>query len=71
MRHALGLRVFITGGSSGIGAALARRFAQLNAKVVVAARSRERLEAICQGIRAQGGWAQAVECDVTDSPSVE
>jgi len=71
MRNASGLRVFITGGSSGIGAALARRFAQLRAKVVIAARSQERLEAVCQGIRAQGGWAQAVVCDVTDCLSVE
>lgn len=71
MKKAEGLRVFITGGSSGIGAALARRFSDLKAKVVVASRSRERLEAVCEGIRAAGGWAQAVVCDVRVSSSVE
>lgn len=71
MKNVEGMRVFITGGSSGIGAALARRFSELKAKVVIASRSQERLEQVCQGIRAGGGFAQAVLCDVTVASSMQ
>jgi len=70
MGKAEGLRVFVTGASSGIGAALAREFAGRGAKVVLAARS-QRLEAVREAIRRQGGWAEAVVCDVTQDGSVE
>ncbi len=65
------MRVFITGGSSGIGAALARRFAELKAMVVIASRSQERLQSVCQEIRLRGGWVEPVVCDVTVAGSVE
>lgn len=41
-----GKTVWITGASSGIGAALARRYHQLGANVIVSSRRKERLEAI-------------------------
>jgi short-subunit dehydrogenase len=57
--------VFITGASSGIGAALAREWGRRGAKIVLAARRLERLNAVVEDVRALGGSAVAVECDVT------
>lgn len=58
--------VFITGGSSGIGAALGAAFAREGARVVLAARSVERIEMVLEPIRADGGEVKGVVCDVTD-----
>lgn len=61
----------ITGAGTGIGAATARRFAQEGAKVMIAGRRKEPLEAVVQSIREQGGDADWVQADVTDEQSVE
>jgi NADP-dependent 3-hydroxy acid dehydrogenase YdfG len=58
--------VLITGASSGIGEATARRLAANGAKVVLGARRTERLEKIVAEIRAQGGVAEFRTLDVTD-----
>jgi 3-oxoacyl-[acyl-carrier protein] reductase len=63
--------VVITGASQGIGEAAARRFSSLGAKVVLAARSKERIEAIAADLRAAGGIAIATQCDVSQWESVE
>lgn len=63
--------VFITGASAGIGEALARDFAQQGAKVVLAARRKDRLDALCDEIVARGGAALAVACDVTSRESID
>ncbi|WP_300730487.1 SDR family oxidoreductase [uncultured Rikenella sp.] len=54
--------VVVTGASSGIGEALARRFAALGAHVVAGARTVDKLEAVVSGLPTEG---EAVACDVT------
>lgn len=55
----------VTGASRGIGEATARRLALYGASVVLAARSFDRIRDIVQDIRAQGGHAEAIPCDVS------
>lgn len=63
--------VFVTGASSGIGAAAVRRFCEEGALVAAAARRLDQLQAIVDGLNAEGHRAIAVPCDVTDETSVE
>lgn len=56
----------ITGGNSGIGACAAELFAKEGAKVVISARRVEQLEAVADKIKAAGGEALAVPCDISD-----
>ncbi|SEB25305.1 SDR family NAD(P)-dependent oxidoreductase [Variovorax sp. YR216] len=62
---------FITGGGAGIGAAAAVRFASEGAAVVVAEIDQARGADLAESIRAHGGKAKFVRCDVTDEASVE
>ncbi|HEX5416627.1 MAG TPA: 3-oxoacyl-ACP reductase family protein [Chloroflexota bacterium] len=62
-----GRNAVITGGSRGIGAAIARGFAQAGARVVVAARNPEGLAAVAVEISQAGGIAVPVVADVTRS----
>lgn len=60
----------ITGGASGIGAAIATRFAAEGARLVLADINGAGADALAVEIRASGGAAQAVEVDVRDPDSV-
>jgi len=61
----------VTGASSGFGRHFASVLAQAGARVVLAARRTEKIEAACEEIRQAGGEAVAVTMDVTDSASVK
>jgi short-subunit dehydrogenase len=58
--------VWITGGSQGIGKALALELAKRGRNVIVSARSREKLEAVAEESRYLAGKVETVPLDVTD-----
>ncbi len=60
----------VTGGSRGIGLAVARALAEAGAAVVVAARAPDRLQAVAAELGAPGRRAWAVACDVADPEGV-
>ena len=67
-----GAHVVVTGAASGIGAALARRFAAEGARaVVVADRDPTGIERVAAEIAATGSQARAVTCDVTQALQVQ
>lgn len=63
--------VIVTGSNSGIGKAIALRFGQEGAKVIVAARRLQLCEQTVSQIRMQGGEAWPIQTDVADERQVE
>ena len=70
-RRLFGKVAVVTGASSGIGAATAIELGRLGARVVLAARNRERLERVAEEIAKSGGEAIAFVRDITEANAVE
>jgi NAD(P)-dependent dehydrogenase (short-subunit alcohol dehydrogenase family) len=69
--HLTGKVVLITGGTDGLGAALADRLAEEGCRVAVCGRDPHRLAATEQRLRDAGGDALAVQADVTNLADLE
>ena len=65
-----GRTALVTGASAGIGHAVARTLAAAGASIALTARRADRLEALCDEIRAAGGQALALPADVADIDQV-
>lgn len=61
----------VTGASQGLGQTVAIRLGENGAKVLCVARNAEKLEATVATIKAAGGDAVALACDMTDRAAVE
>ena len=67
-----GKRILVTGGGSGLGAAMGRRFVELGAELIICGRRLELLEATAARMRADlGGKVSALRCDIRDGASVD
>jgi 3-oxoacyl-[acyl-carrier protein] reductase len=62
---------FVSGASRGIGRACALALSAAGARVALAARDAEKLEAVAQEIRARGGEAFVVALDLTSQESIQ
>ena len=65
-----GRTVLVTGGASGIGEAIVRRFASQGARVGFLDIAAERGEALADELAAAGGEVRFVPCDLTDIPAL-
>jgi len=67
-----GRRALITGGGTGLGKSIARRYLELGAQVVICGRRAEVLDATCRELtQSTGGRIEGKVCDVRDAASVE
>ncbi len=62
---------FVTGASRGMGAAIAKRYAQEGAHVILTAKSQAALEEVDDEIRAGGGQATLLPMDLTDFDKID
>ena len=63
--------IVITGGGSGLGRCTAHELAHLGADVVITGRSADKLDAVVQEIRAEGGSCSGLVCDIRDEVAVQ
>lgn len=61
----------VTGGSRGIGLAIAKKLAELGAEIVITARRQEELDKAAKEVRANGAKCEAIRCDVSSLRDVE
>lgn len=67
-----GKRILITGGGTGLGRSIGRRYLQLGAELVICGRRLEVVEATAQELLQEtGGKVTALQCDVRDADVVE
>jgi NAD(P)-dependent dehydrogenase (short-subunit alcohol dehydrogenase family) len=67
-----GKRILVTGGGSGLGAAMGRRFVELGAELIICGRRLELLETTAAQMRSDpGGKVNAIRCDIRDGAAVE
>ena len=67
-----GKRMLVTGGGSGLGAAMGRRFVELGAELIICGRRLELLEATAAQLRGDfAGKVNAIRCDIRDGAAVD
>jgi NAD(P)-dependent dehydrogenase (short-subunit alcohol dehydrogenase family) len=67
-----GKRILVTGGGSGLGAAMGRRFVELGAELIICGRRLELLEATAARMRSEpGGKVSVIGCDIRNSAAVD
>ena len=67
-----GKRILVTGGGSGLGAAMGRRFVELGAELIICGRRLELLEATAAQLRGDfAGKVNALRCDIRDGAAVD
>src|SRR5262249_6381426 len=67
-----GKRILVTGGGSGLGAAMGRRFLELGADLIICGRRLELLEVTASDMRSHsGGKVTALRCDIRDGAAVD
>jgi NAD(P)-dependent dehydrogenase (short-subunit alcohol dehydrogenase family) len=65
-------RILVTGGGSGLGAAMGRRFVELGAELIICGRRLELLEATAAQMRGElGGKVAVIRCDIRDGAAVD
>ncbi len=65
-----GVSVFVTGGGTGLGKAIASEFARLGASIVIASRKEEHLAAGREAIAALGARVIALPCDIREPDDI-
>lgn len=60
----------VTGAGQGVGQGIALALASEGAAVAVLGRTRAKLDATCELVRARGAEAEAFECDVADTEAI-
>ena len=67
-----GKRILVTGGGSGLGAAMGRRFVELGAELIICGRRPELLEVTAEKMRSDfRGKVATVRCDIRDGAAVD
>src|SRR6185436_7237473 len=67
-----GKRILVTGGGSGLGAAMGRRFVELGGELIICGRRLDMLETTAARLRGElGGKVGVIGCDIRDGAAVD